>query len=71
MKKDKINAYNKIRRTILGSRNELHLQTCSIMIGIFTLRFNDENMKDLLKYEIDHKRNEILTSRKKYEKVLS
>ncbi|MCW3072916.1 MAG: hypothetical protein JWO44_2806 [Bacteroidetes bacterium] len=67
--KDKINAYHKIRRTIQGSRNELHLQTCTIMIGIFTVRYKDESMRVLLKNEVENKRNEILTLRTKYKNV--
>lgn len=69
--KDKINAYHKIRRTILGSRNELHLQTCTIMIGIFVMRYKDESMKTLLKNEIENRRSEILSQRSRYKKVLS
>jgi hypothetical protein len=69
--KDKINAYHKIRRTIQGSRNELHLQTCTIMIGIFTVRYKDESMRVLLKNEVENRRNEILTRRTKFNNVLS
>jgi hypothetical protein len=69
--KDKLNAYQKIRRTIQGSRNELHLQTCTIMIGIFTVRYKDESMRVLLKNEIENKRNEIIASRSKFKNVLS
>jgi hypothetical protein len=66
--KNKIRAYHKIRRTISGSRNELHLQTCTIMIGIFAVRFNDDSLTDTLKNEIDMKREELLS--KKYNQVL-
>lgn len=66
--KDKIRAYHKIRRTIRGSRNELHLQTCSIMIGIFSMRFKDESIIDILKHEIESKREELLARR--FNKVL-
>jgi hypothetical protein len=69
--KDKLNAYHKIRRTIQGSRNELHLQTCTIMIGIFTVRYKDESMRVLLKNEIENRRNEILSQRARYKNVLS
>jgi hypothetical protein len=68
---DKIRAYHKIRRTIRGSRNELHLQTCTIMIGIFSVRYKDESMRILLKNEVENKRNEILAKRAKYNNVLS
>jgi hypothetical protein len=68
MEDKKIRAYHKIRRSIRGSRNELHLQTCSIMVGIFSVRFNDESIIDILKHEIDSKREELLT--RKYNKVL-
>jgi hypothetical protein len=66
--KDKIRAYHKIRRTINGSRNELHLQTCSIMIGIFGVRFKDDTILDMLRQEIDNKRDELLA--KRYSKVM-
>ncbi|HEX8516262.1 MAG TPA: hypothetical protein VF868_08685 [Bacteroidia bacterium] len=69
--KDKLNAYHKIRRTIQGSRNELHLHTCNIMIGIFLVRFNDESMRLLLKNEVEQRRNEILSQRARYRNVLS
>jgi hypothetical protein len=69
--KDKINAYHKIRRTIQGSKNELHLQTCTIMIGIFTVRYKDESMRVLLKNEIENKRNEILAFRTSYTRILN
>lgn len=69
--KDKITAYHKIRRTILGSTNELHLHTCNIMIGIFIVRYKDESMKTLLKNEIENRRNEILSRRARYKNVLS
>jgi len=69
--KDKLNAYQKIRRTIQSSRNELHLQTCTIMIGIFTVRYKDESMRVLLKNEIENKRNEIVASRSKLKNVLN
>lgn len=67
--KEKITAYHKIRKTIQGSRNELHLQTCTIMIGIFTVRYKDESMRVLLKNEVENKRNEIMTLRTKYKNV--
>jgi hypothetical protein len=66
--KEKINAYNKISRAIKSSRNELHLKTCSVMIGLFNMRYNDEHMKDFLKEELDDKRRKIKTSR--FEDVL-
>jgi hypothetical protein len=69
--KDKINAYHKIRRTIQGSRNELHLHTCSVMIGIFIVRYKDESMRVLLKNEIENRRNEILSRRTLYKNVLN
>ncbi|MDF2436666.1 MAG: hypothetical protein K0Q95_1042 [Bacteroidota bacterium] len=69
--KDKINAYHKIRRTIQGSRNELHLHTCTIMIGIFIVRYKDESMRVLLKNEVENRRNEILTKRSRYTNALS
>lgn len=68
--KEKITAYHKIRKTIQGSRNELHLQTCTIMIGIFTVRFKDESMRVLLKNEVENKRNELLALRTKYKNVV-
>jgi hypothetical protein len=68
---DKIRAYHKIRRTILGSKNELHLQTCTIMIGIFVVRYKDDSMRVLLRNEVENRRNEILAKRAKYNNVLS
>lgn len=63
MKKDKISAFHKITRTIQGSRNDLHLHTCSIMIGFFLLRFKDEELKMALKNEMDLKRGQIMANR--------
>jgi hypothetical protein len=60
---DKINAYNKISLAIKSSRNELHLQTCSVMIGVFAMRYNDESMKALLKDEWIKKRKKVRASR--------
>jgi hypothetical protein len=66
----KMRAYHKIRRSIRGSRNELHLQTCTIMIGIFAVRFKDEPMKILLKNEVENKRNEILEKNVAFERAI-
>ncbi len=68
--KDKIKAYNKISQAINSSKNELHLQTCSVMIGVFSMRFNDDSMKELLKNEMDSKRSKILVRRSRFEDVL-
>ena len=57
--KDKIKAYHKISQTIHSSRNELHLKTCSLMIGIFSMRFKDESIEALLKDTIRNKKKEI------------
>ncbi|MEW6468848.1 MAG: hypothetical protein AB1458_07990 [Bacteroidota bacterium] len=57
--KDKIKAYNKIRKAIHSSKHELHLQTCSIMIGVFSMRFRDASMEALLKEEMDNKDQKI------------
>ena len=66
---EKMKAYQKIRKTINGSRNELHLQTCTIMIGIFAVRYKDESMRNLLKNEMENRRNEILAKKTSYNKV--
>ena len=58
--KDKIKAYHKISQAIQSSKNELHLQTCSVMIGVFSMRFDDESIEALLKDSMDHKHREIL-----------
>jgi hypothetical protein len=55
----KIKAYHKIRRAIHSSQHELHLHTCSVMISVFSLRYQDESMKALLKEEIDTKKREM------------
>ena len=57
--KDKIMAFNKISLATKSSKNELHLQTCSVMIGIFAMRYNDESMRALLKDQLDNKRKKI------------
>jgi hypothetical protein len=61
--KDKIRAYHKISQAIHSSRNELHLKTCSVMIGVFRMRFDDESIEALLKDSMDHKNQEILERR--------
>ena len=60
---DKIRAYHKIRLTIHSSRNELHLKTCLLMIGIFNVRFKDDSIDALLKDEIRNKKKEIIEKR--------
>ena len=67
--KDKIKAYNKISQVINSSKNELHLQTCSLMIGLFNIRFNDESMKAILKNEMDNKRRTLM-KRSRYKDAL-
>ncbi|HEY0029901.1 MAG TPA: hypothetical protein VGC65_04005 [Bacteroidia bacterium] len=61
--KDKIKAYHKISQAIHSSKNELHLQTCSVMIGVFSMRFDDESIEALLKDAMDCKHQEILGRR--------
>ena len=61
-------AFNKISLATKSSKNELHLQTCSVMIGIFTMRYKDESMRAILKDELDNKRRKIRCSR--FEDVL-
>lgn len=61
--KDKIKAYHKISQAIQSSKNELHLQTCSVMIGVFSMRFDDESIEALLKDAMDKKNKEILEKR--------
>jgi hypothetical protein len=34
--------YNKILRNIVSSKNELHIKTCSVMIGMFSMKYIDE-----------------------------
>lgn len=58
--KDKIKAYHKISQAIHSSKNELHLQTCSVMIGVFSMRFDDESIEALLRDSMDSKHREIL-----------
>ena len=60
---NKIKAYHKIRRAIYGSRNKLHLQTCSIMIRVFSVRFHDESMEALLKDAMEKKNSEMNSRR--------
>ena len=66
--KDKIRAFNKISSAVKSSKNELHLKTCSVMIGLFNMRYNDERMKAFLKNELDNKRKRIKSL--KFEDVL-
>jgi hypothetical protein len=58
--KDKIKAYHKISQAINSSKNELHLQTCSVMIGVFSMRFDDESIEALLRDAMDSKHRQIL-----------
>ncbi len=58
--KDKIRAYYKISQAIKSSQNELHLQTCSAMIPVFRMRFEDESIEALLKDSMGHKHRQIL-----------
>jgi hypothetical protein len=61
--KDKIKAYYKINQAIHSSRNELHLRTCSVMVGVFQMRFGDESIEALLNDAITNKNQEILKNR--------
>lgn len=49
----KINAYYKIHRAINSSKHELHLHTCSIMLSVFNLRYQDSSMVTLLQDQMD------------------
>ena len=66
--KDKIRAFYKIIQATQSSKNELHLKTCTIMIGLFSIRYKDESMKAFLKEELDAKRDKI--KRVRFENVL-
>ncbi len=61
--KDKINAYHKISLTIESSRNELHLKTCSLMISVFSVRFKDPSIEELLKECVRNKKKQIIEKR--------
>ena len=61
--KDKIRAYYKINQAIHSSKNELHLKTCSVMIGVFRMRFADDSIEALLKDAVNSKNQEILARR--------
>ena len=44
--------YEKICRNIVSSKNELHIRTCSVMIGMFAMKYIDEK-EPILKREIE------------------
>lgn len=60
---DKTTAYHKISQTIHSSKNDLHLKTCSLMMGIFSVKYKDESIDALLKDTIRNKRKEIIEKR--------
>jgi hypothetical protein len=58
--------YDKISSNIESSTNELHIRTCSTMIGMFSMRFIDDedinhiqNFETMLKDELDIKANKL------------
>ncbi|MFL5764126.1 MAG: hypothetical protein ACJ77K_09305 [Bacteroidia bacterium] len=61
--KDKIKAYYKISQAIHSSKNELHLKTCTVMVGVFRMRFDDASIEALLRDAITNKNQEILQKR--------
>ena len=51
--------YDKIMDNIASSKNELHLRTCSVMIGMFQMKFVEESspvvQKEIKMLEVDLK----------------
>lgn len=44
--------FNKIMSNIVSSKNELHLRTCTVMIGMFSMKFIDEK-EPIIKRQIE------------------
>ena len=47
-----VECFNKIMSNIVSSKNELHLRTCTVMIGMFAMKFIDEK-EPILKRQIE------------------
>jgi len=47
-----IECYEKISKNIFSSKNKLHLDTCAVMIGMFSMKYIDEK-EPLIKRQIE------------------
>lgn len=52
-------AYDKIQRSILSSKNNLHLTTCAVMIGMFSMKYEELELELNLKNELDKRAQEL------------